>query len=73
MIPEVIEHGVNGFMGDTEEQLEEHLVELLNDEDLAKKMGEEARKTIESRFSEEQFVDRWEHLFYEASKVCFRG
>ena len=73
MIPEVVEHGVNGFLGETEEELEEYLVELLNDEDLATKLGNEARKTIESRFSEDQFVGRWEHLLYEASKVCFRG
>ena len=73
MIPEIINHGVNGFLGESEEELKEYLVELLNDEDMAIKMGQEARKTIESKLSEEQFINKWEHAFYEASKICFRG
>ena len=38
MIPEIVEHGVNGFISNNEEELKQHLVELLNDEDLAKRL-----------------------------------
>ena len=46
MIPEVIENGVNGFMTNDEKQMERYLVDLLNDKNLAKEIGDNARKTI---------------------------
>jgi glycosyltransferase involved in cell wall biosynthesis len=46
---------------------------LLNDEELAQKMGNEARKTIEERFSQQQFVTNWDNIFQTASQICFRG
>ena len=72
-IPEIIEHGVNGFISNDEEELKQHLVELLNDEDLAKSLGKEARKTIVDKFSQEKFVLKSESLLHKAAKICFRG
>ena len=73
MIPEIIENGVNGFISNDETELKQYLVDLLNDEDLAKKLGNEARKTIVENFSQEKFVLRWDSLFHKAAKICFRG
>ena len=73
MIPEIIEHGVNGFISNDEEELKQHLVELLNDEDLAKRLGKEARKTIVENFSQEKFALKWDSLFHKSAKICFRG
>ena len=71
MIPEVIEHGVNGMISNDEEELRGYIDQLLEDEVLRTKLGEEARKTIVAKFSEENFINNWNTVFdkaYEASK-----
>tara|TARA_Y100000296_G_C5163718_1_gene253339 strand:+ start:1061 stop:2080 length:1020 start_codon:yes stop_codon:yes gene_type:complete len=73
MIPEIITNGINGFVSNDEKELEQYLIDLLNDEELAQKMGNEARKTIEERFSQQQFVTNWDNIFQTASQICFRG
>ena len=73
MIPEVIEHGVNGFITNDKEQMKQHLVDLLNDEDMAKEIGDNARQTIVNRYSAEKFVDKWQQILTQASKLVFRG
>ena len=73
MIPEIIKNGVNGFMSNDESELREYLATLLNDEELAIKMGEQARKTILENFSEEVFVDNWNIFLNKAAKIVFRG
>lgn len=64
MIPEIIEHGVNGFMSNDPDELREYAQILLKDKELACKMGNEARKTILERFSLERFIANWNDLFY---------
>ena len=73
MIPEVIENGVNGFMTNDEKQMEQYLVDLLNDENLAKKIGDNARKTIVKKYSTEQFVNTWQEILAKAANIVFRG
>jgi len=70
-IPNVIKHGVNGFMSNDEKELRGYIEQLLNDKKLAAKMGAEARKTIEEKFSEQRFVNEWNTIFdkvYGASR-----
>ena len=62
MIPEIIKHGENGFISNDESKLREYLTLLLNDEALAKKIGENARKTIISRFGMDKFTDSWNNV-----------
>jgi len=69
MIPEIIEHGKNGLISNDEENLAEYVNTIRNDVDLAKRLGEEARKTIEERFSITNFVDKWNHVFLMAEKI----
>ena len=73
MIPEVIENGVNGFITNDENKMKQYLVDLLNDEDMAKEIGDNARKTIVNRYSAEKFVDKWQHILYTASNIVFKG
>jgi len=73
MIPEVIENGVNGFITNDENKMKQYLVDLLNDEDMAKEIGDNARKTIVDRYSAEKFVDKWQYILYAASNIVFRG
>ena len=73
MIPEVIEHGVNGFITNNKEQMKQHLVDLLNDENLAKEIGDNARKTIVEKYSTKQFVDQWQQALTQAANIVFKG
>ena len=73
MIPEVIEHGVNGFITNDKEQMKQHLVDLLNDEDMAREIGDNARKTIVERYSTDLFVNNWESVLRNAANITFRG
>ena len=73
MIPEIIENGVNGFISNNPEELKHYLVDLLNDENLAKEIGKNARKTITEKHSASKFVNRWNEVLESSSKVIFRG
>ena len=63
MIPEVINNGENGFMGETVEELKEYVELLISDESLRKKIGDNARKTIVDRFNIKDFVKSWDNVF----------
>ncbi len=73
MIPEVIEHGVNGLISNSPDELRQHVQELLRDGELRQRLGEAARQTILARFSMESFVNNWTNVFREASKTVFKG
>ena len=49
------------------------LVEVLNDEDLAKQLGAAARKTIVEDFSEDRFIDDWNKVIDVVSKIPYTG
>jgi hypothetical protein len=63
MIPEIIEDGVNGFISNDENILREKCKLLLNDNELAKKLGYEASKTIKEKFNKDRFVNQWNQVF----------
>lgn len=72
MIPEIIENGVNGFISTNEDKLKEYINMLISDPALRKTIGNNARKTIETKFSEQEFINEWNLIFdktYEASKL----
>jgi glycosyltransferase involved in cell wall biosynthesis len=62
-IPKIIEHGVNGFMSNSEEELRGYLDQLLANPELAIKMGQAARETVKEKFSEERFINEWNNIF----------
>ena len=65
MIPEIIEHGVNGIIADDASDMKFWCRELLAKPELARKIGEAGRKTIEEKYSLEKFVQSWNKLFYK--------
>ena len=69
MIPEIIENGVNGFMSNDEEELKDYIKQLLADEDLRKRLGEKARETVLTKFSQQNFIDNWNTIFKRAYEV----
>lgn len=68
-IPSVIEHGVNGFMSNDEDELRGYCEQLLADPALAQKMGEAARETIKQKFSQERFVNQWNSIFNQVARI----
>lgn len=66
MIPEIIEHGVNGFISNDEQELKKYINDLLEDEELRNKIGAAARQTVLENFSEEKFINRWNTIFDKA-------
>ena len=62
---DLIRDGENGILVETENsnQLSEAMKKLLQDKALAKKLGSEARKTVEQRFSLISIADRYLSLY----------
>ena len=65
MIPEIIKNGENGFITNDENEMRERLEQLLEDDDLAKKLGDNARKTITSSFGLNRHLKSWNNVFEE--------
>ncbi len=68
MIPEIIVHGENGMISNDEQELTSYIQQLMEDEHLRTKIGSAARETILSKFSERQFIHKWNSLFDEVIK-----
>ncbi|MCF7907313.1 MAG: glycosyltransferase [Candidatus Omnitrophica bacterium] len=47
----IIDNGENGFLAGTEEEFLERMEALIKDKDLGKKIGDNARKTVEKQYS----------------------
>ena len=72
MMPDIIEHGVNGmlFPANKPEVGLKYIKELMDDEDMAKELGKQARLTMEEHFGIDRFVDDWNNVF---NKVIDKG
>ena len=73
MIPEIVEHGVNGFISNDPGELRHYCQMLLEDPGLCKRLGEEARRTIVERFSMDRFVRDWNVILNEAAGITWIG
>ena len=69
MIPEIINNEENGFMSNDPEKLKQYVIDLLNDEDLAKEMGKKARETILKKFTLDSFTKTWNKVFGMTSNL----
>ncbi|MHA2401420.1 MAG: glycosyltransferase family 4 protein [Candidatus Kariarchaeaceae archaeon] len=65
MIPEIIEHGVNGIIAKDVKDMKFWCRELLEKPELANKIGEAGRKTIREKYNLERFVRNWDKLLYK--------
>jgi hypothetical protein len=63
-----ITHGVSGFLSDDPRRLRRYAQMLLNDPDLARLMGQQARKTVAERFS----LTRFKHAFLRSIEIARR-
>jgi hypothetical protein len=64
-IPDYVEHGVNGFLAETTEQMKEYIKQLMNDEALATELGDNAAKTIQDKYNIDIFANNWKKVIEE--------
>jgi hypothetical protein len=69
MIPEIIQHGVNGYLCDSPQQMKNILLRLLDDPEHCAKLGEAARLTILTRFNLNSFTNSWNNIFRHAAAI----
>jgi len=65
MIPEIIQHGENGLLADTADELRASCQFLLDNPDEARRLGENARNTIKDNYSLDRFTKNWNDLFFK--------
>jgi glycosyltransferase involved in cell wall biosynthesis len=56
-----IEHGVNGFIADTAEQFANHVIQLHQDRQFCRRLGQAAREKIAAGFSSKDLAQRLEN------------
>jgi glycosyltransferase involved in cell wall biosynthesis len=66
-IPDLVEHGVNGYLVSPEDvkELEHAVFKLLNDPSLARRMGKEGRRKISNQFSAATMADSIDRVYRE--------
>jgi hypothetical protein len=64
MIPEIIQHGENGLLADTADDLRASCQYLLNNPDESRRLGQNAQDTIKEKYNLERFVHNWNELFF---------
>jgi hypothetical protein len=62
-IPHIIENGKNGYWSDDINELRGYINNLLEDQDLARKIGNEGRKTAIKLFSKNKAREEWTKFF----------
>lgn len=62
-LKDLIVDGINGYIVDTVDGAVMRINKLLDDPELAMRMGKAARKSAQEVFSTKRFVDRWNGLF----------
>ena len=70
-IPDFIVDGENGFLAENAQELRDKLELAINDPDLTKKMGENARQTIIERCNIDRFTREWKEVFEYAKRNTF--
>lgn len=61
--PSIVQDGVNGFLASGDAEWERKLSALIADADLRRRMGTEARRTVEQRYSVNAWRERYLQLF----------
>lgn len=62
-IPDIIDHGKNGFVSDNINELREIIHTLLENQDLASQVGEQGRKTAIRLFGKQKITEEWQRFF----------
>ncbi|MGE0405043.1 MAG: N-acetyl-alpha-D-glucosaminyl L-malate synthase BshA [Candidatus Korobacteraceae bacterium] len=72
-VPELIEHGVTGFLaevGDVD-TMADYAIQVLSDENCLKKIGRAGREAAKARFSTERLIPQYEEFYREVlARAC---
>ena len=63
-IPDIIQNGKNGYISDDINELRGYVDNLLQDQELAKKIGEQGRKTALRLFAKQPIKDAWSDFLH---------
>ena len=61
-VDEIIENGINGFIGNNIQELRKYIEVLLEDHELAKSISVNARKTAIEYFGKKKIGEQWKTL-----------
>lgn len=67
MIPEIIQHGYNGLLSNDPSELREFCEQLLHDDDLRTKLGNNARQTIIDKYHIDTFATNWNSVLHQVA------
>lgn len=67
-IPDYIDHGINGLLANSDDEMRMYLEKCTKDKDLCMFLGENARKTIIEKCSKENFTNTWNKIFIGLNK-----
>jgi glycosyltransferase involved in cell wall biosynthesis len=66
---DIILHGKNGYLYNNEQELRRYLELLLSDNNLREKIGRNARKTVEEKYTFARIADKYEELFHRLARA----
>lgn len=69
-IADYIEHGVTGFLSNDPKEIVDYCKMLINDKELAQKIGNAARQKIVDKLNEKIFTEEWNRIFYDNIDIC---
>jgi hypothetical protein len=67
-----VQHGYNGLVGETDQQLRQHVSRLIHERDWALNLGTRARQTVAEQFPYAPFLQKWDRLFREVAQSSVR-
>lgn len=73
MTPTIIKHGENGLISKNENEIRQFCIDLLNNPSEARRLGDNARKTIIEKFPLAKFINTWDAVFQTASNLVYKG
>lgn len=68
-IPEIFTHEKDALLSNDPVQLRGYIQRLFDNPDLARKLGQQARKTVQEKFGIKKFVENWDNVFARAIKL----
>jgi glycosyltransferase involved in cell wall biosynthesis len=68
-VDEIIQSGVNGFVGNSVSELRQHINSLLGDDDLAESISAKSRKTAIEYFGKQKIGEQWKDLLIKTKNV----
>ena len=70
---EVVQHGLSGFVGETEKELTPHLEALIDSAEKRQQMGQQAKKYTEENFSLPAMAEQYKIKYQQIADALANG